>query len=50
MRIEDVYIFMREFEKICATMRLQQSSEDEVQLRLINFALKDNAKNGSIVF
>ena len=44
MRIEDAYIFIREFEEVCATIRLQQLSEDEVKLRLINFALKNNAK------
>ena len=43
-RIEDAYIFIREFEEVCATIRLQQLSEDEVKLRLINFALKNNAK------
>ena len=42
--IEDAYIFMREFEKVCATMRLQQLTEDAVKLRLINFALKDSVK------
>ena len=48
--IEDAYIFIREFEELCATIRLQQLSEDEVKLRLINFFLKDNAKKYSIVF
>ena len=42
--IEDAYIFMREFEEVCATMWLQQLTEDAVKLRLINFALKDSAK------
>ena len=41
--LEDAYIFIREFEEVCATMKLQLT-EDEVKLRLINFALKDNAK------
>ena len=44
MGIEDAYIFIREFEEVYATIRLQQLSKDEVKLRLINFALKDNAK------
>ena len=44
MGIEDAYTFIREFEEVCATMRLQQLSKDEVKLRLINFILKDNAK------
>ena len=42
--IDDAYIFIREFEEVCATMRLQQLLEDEIKLRLINFALKDQAK------
>ena len=42
--IEDAYIFMRKFEEVCATMQLQQLTEDAVKLRLINFALKDSAK------
>ena len=43
-RIEDAYIFIRKFEEVCVTMRLQQLSEDEIKPRLINFSLKDNAK------
>ena len=42
--IEDAYIFIRKSEEVCATMRLQQLSKDEIKLRQINFALKDNAK------
>ena len=42
--IEDAYIFMRKFEEVCATMRLQQLTEDAVKLRLINFTLKDSVK------
>ena len=42
--IENAYIFIRKFEVVCATIRLQQLSEDEIKLRLINFTLKDNAK------
>ena len=42
--IEDAYIFLREFEEVCATMRLQQLTKDAVKLRLINFALKDSVK------
>ena len=44
IKIDDTYIFMREFEEVCTTMRLQQLTEDAVKLRLINFALKDSAK------
>ena len=43
-RSEDAYIFIREFEEVCETMRIHQMSEDAIKLRLINFALKDNAK------
>lgn len=43
-RIENVYIFMRKFEEVCATMKLQQLIKDDVKLRLINFILKDSAK------
>ena len=42
--IEDAYIFVSEFEEVCATMRLQQLTENAVKLRLINFALNDSAK------
>ena len=42
--IEDAYIFIRKFEEVCAIMKLQQLLENEIKLRLINFALKDNAK------
>ena len=44
IEIEDAYIFMRKFEEVCTTMRLQQLTEDAVKLKLINFALKDSAK------
>ena len=43
-RIEDANIFMREFEEVCATMKLQHLTKDALKLRLINFALKDSAK------
>ena len=40
----DPYIFIREFEEACALQKFQQLSEDSVRLRLINFALKEDAK------
>ena len=48
--IEDAYIFIREFEEVCATMRLQQLLEDEIKLRLINLPLRTMLKSGFIVF
>ena len=49
-RIEDAYIFMRKFEEVCATMRLQQLTENAVQLRLINFFSRIVSKSGYTVF
>ena len=42
--LEDVYIFLREFEEVCALMNLDPQSEDILRLRLIPFALRDDAK------
>ena len=41
---EDPYLFIREFEEVCATLRLHQLSDDSIHLRLITFTLCDNAK------
>ncbi|KAK1265662.1 hypothetical protein QJS04_geneDACA014972 [Acorus gramineus] len=41
---EDPYLFIREFEEVCSTLKLQQLTDDSIRLRLINFSLKDNAK------
>lgn len=41
---EDPYLFLHEFEEVCALQKIQQLSDDSIRLRLINFALKDNAK------
>ncbi|XP_074342937.1 uncharacterized protein LOC141680673 [Apium graveolens] len=41
---EDPYLFIHEFEEVCALQKLQQLTEDSIRLRLINFALKENAK------
>ena len=38
------YLFIREFEEVCATLRIQQLTDDSIRLRLITFALKDIAK------
>ena len=40
----DPYLFIQEFEEVCSLQNFQQLSEDSVRLRLINFALKENAK------
>lgn len=42
--IEDAYLFIQEFEEVCALMKIQQLSDDSIRLRFITFALKDNAK------
>ena len=47
---EDPYLFIHEFEEVCALQKLQQLTEDSIRLRLINFALKENAKNGCIAY
>ncbi|XP_074374216.1 uncharacterized protein LOC141714604 [Apium graveolens] len=41
---EDLYLIIHEFEEVCALQKLQQLTEDSIRLRLINFALKENAK------
>ena len=41
---EDAYVFIREFEEVCALMKIQQLSEDAIKLRFITFAFKDQAK------
>ena len=40
---EDPYLFVHEFEEVCATLKLQQLTDDSVWLRLITFALRDVA-------
>ena len=44
MDSEDTYVFITEFEEVCAMFKIQQLSEDAVKLRFIPFSLKDNAK------
>jgi len=41
---EDAYMFINEFEEVCAMTRIRQLSEDGVKLRFIPFSLRDNAK------
>ena len=41
---EDAYIFVSEFEEVCAMLKIQQLTEDAVKLCFIPFALKDNTK------
>ena len=43
-RIDDAYIFIREFEEVCETIRIHPMSEHAIKLRLINFVLKNSAK------
>jgi len=37
---DDAYLFINEFEEVCAMFRIQQLTEDVVKLRFIPFALK----------
>jgi len=41
---KDAYMFINEFEEVCAMMRIKQLSEDRVKLRFIPFSFRDNAK------
>jgi len=41
MKSEDAYMFISEFEEICAMM-IQQLSDDVVKLRFIPFSLRDH--------
>ena len=41
---DDAYMFISEFEEVCAMMKIQQLNDDAVKLRIIPFALRDNAK------
>ena len=41
---KDAYIFIRDFEEVCDTIRIHQLSDNAIKLRLINFALKDSTK------
>ena len=41
---DDPYIFLTKFEQVCATIKLQQLSDDGIKLRLIPFALTDYAE------
>ena len=41
---EDAYIFIREFEEVCAMIQIQQLTEHVIKLCFIPFALKDTAK------
>jgi len=40
---ENVYLFIREFEKVCLMMRIPQLGDDAVRLRFVPFSLKDLA-------
>src|ERR1700734_1102009 len=41
---EDAYMFIREFEEVCAMLKIQHLTEDVIKLRFIPFALRDLAK------
>jgi len=41
---DDAYMFISEFEEVCAMMKIQQLSDVAIKLRLIPFALRDNTK------
>jgi len=41
---EDVYIFIREFEKVCLMMKIPHLLDDVIRLRFVPFSLKDLAK------
>ena len=42
--LEDAYLFLRKFEKVCSMMHFPNIPIDVVQIKLISFALKDSAK------
>jgi len=44
MDSEDAYMFVSDFEEVCAMVKIQQLTDDAIKLRFIPFALKDNAK------
>ena len=44
MESDDAYMFITEFEEVCAMLKIQQLNEDAIKLCFIPFALKDTAK------
>jgi len=42
--LEDVYLFLREFEEVCSMMHFSYIRVDVVRMKLIPFTLKDSAK------
>ena len=42
--LEDAYLFLREFEKVCSMVHFTNISVDIVRMKLIHFALKDSVK------
>jgi len=42
--LEDAYLFLRKFEKVCSMMHFPNIPIDVVRMKLIPFALKDSAK------
>jgi len=43
---EDAYMFINEFEEVCAMMKIKQLSDDGVKLRFIPFLLRKMLKSG----
>ena len=41
---EDAYFFIKEFEKVCVMLMMQQLGDDAFKLHFVTFALKDLAK------
>lgn len=47
---DDPYIFLTKFKQVCATIKLQQLSDDGIKLRLISFPLTITLKNGCTAY
>ena len=44
LQFEDAYMFINEFEEVCAMMKIKQLSDDGVKLSFIPSSLRDNTK------
>ena len=44
IRLEDEYLFLREFKEVCSMMHLPNIPVDVVRMKFISFALNDSAK------
>jgi len=45
MRLEDVYLLLREFKEVCPMMHFLHISIEVVRMKLISFTLKDSVKH-----